>query len=237
MKRKYLLFLLPVLFLFSCENRVQKIEWDSNEYVPAQNTLADDQMNIAYPVANGKSLADSVNHHVVRTLTTLIGYPGGDVSASVDSLLAERFDNEYTSHIPYSVNTDWQTDQFGKVLSVRLSTYIFSGGAHGLSMETYLNFDMRNGRLLGLSDMISDTATLVGLNREAFLESHSDLSGMLFIPVDELPLPENFFIDESGFNAYYNSYEIGPYSIGGNGYVIPLEIVARTLNPEYFPQE
>lgn len=47
-----------------------------------------------------------------------------------------------------------------KVISIYYQVYSFTGGAHGNSTITYLNFNAQTGDLLKLTDMVSDTTAL-----------------------------------------------------------------------------
>ena len=46
---------------------------------------------------------------------------------------------------------------------------------------------------------------------------------VLFVPVDELPLPQNISVDSTGVYMQYNPDEVAPPNVGAIEYYIPYE--------------
>ena len=203
---------------------------------PAQ-MVSGDSIRIVYPVAVGGTVADSINRTVEQTLSLIVGLepePRGDLSQRIDSLLRERNYDTMIRHISYEMLVNGEVEEFGKVASVRLGSYVYLGGAHGLQMATFLNFDLNSGRKLDRLELFADTAALWTLNKEAFLRARgADLTdAVLFVAPDELPLPQNIAIDSAGVRMHYNPYEIAPYVFGSTDYLLPMDEVRSLLDPK-----
>ena len=203
---------------------------------PAQ-MVSGDSIRIVYPVAVGGTVADSINRTVEQTLNLIVGLepePRGDLSQRIDSLLRERNYDTMIRHISYEMLVNGEVEEFGKVASVRLGSYVYLGGAHGLQMATFLNFDLNSGRKLDRLELFADTAALWTLNKEAFLRARgADLTdAVLFVAPDELPLPQNIAIDSAGVRMHYNPYEIAPYVFGPTDYLLPMDEVRSLLDPK-----
>jgi len=115
------------------------------------------------------------------------------------------------------------------VLTARATIYAYTGGAHPNSNQLLLTFDRNTGRELHLTDMVLDTAALVGIVEKAF-RKQQQLS-----PTDKLEeqgyflhngqffLPGNIALGRQGMIFYYNPYEIAAYAVGPIEVVVPYE--------------
>ncbi len=113
------------------------------------------------------------------------------------------------------------------VLSLGLINYAFTGGAHGLQVNKYFVFDLITGSILSLDDIFipdyeKDLDSL--LNRKWRIkydiadEKSLEASGFF---MDTIPVSNNYYLNKSGVNFHYNSYEIAPYSWGHVDLLIP----------------
>ncbi len=221
--------------LMSCSQPT--ISWRMEQMAAPAQMVSGDSIRIVYPVAVGGTVADSINRTVEQTLNLIVGLepePRGDLSQRIDSLLRERNYDTMIRHISYEMLVNGEVEEFGKVASVRLGSYVYLGGAHGLQMATFLNFDLNSGRKLDRLELFADTAALWTLNKEAFLRARgADLTdAVLFVAPDELPLPQNIAIDSAGVRMHYNPYEIAPYVFGPTDYLLPMDEVRSLLDPK-----
>ena len=130
-------------------------------------------IKMTYPVAKGGgAAADSVNELVARMLTA--GFDEQDaemkgytVARAVDSLVAQKGRSEVVAHIPYELMSDWSVYQRGALSSLYLENYAFTGGAHGMTIGSFLNFEGTCPTPLTLVQMFTDTTRLAELNRAA----------------------------------------------------------------------
>ncbi|WP_076791279.1 DUF3298 and DUF4163 domain-containing protein [Chlorobium sp. KB01] len=187
---------------------------------------------VRYPHFSGGVKADLINravHSYVAdsTALSLEGAKGKDISVEV---LAEAFLRSYEAFRKERADEiPWQFDLAGAVLlnrsgivTIDISFYSFTGGAHGMSHTAYLVFDTRSGRRLELNDIF-----LPGYERtlnelvESRFRQMKGLSKTDPLDGEEGGLVENvirfnnnFAITDKGLIFLYNVYEIAPYVNG-----------------------
>ncbi|MDZ7744094.1 MAG: DUF3298 domain-containing protein [Bacteroidota bacterium] len=124
------------------------------------------------------------------------------------------------------------------VLSLGLVNYAFTGGAHGLQVRKYFVFDLTSGQKLSLNDVFTsgyekDLDSL--LNRKLRIKydipDETSLAASGFF-MDTIPVSNNFYLNKSGVNFHYNSYEIAPYSWGHVELLIPYRELVGMLKED-----
>ena len=106
------------------------------------------------------------------------------------------------------------------LLSLCKRSYAYTGGAHGMEVKKFMNFNMKLGRELTLQDVFQENQmeTLRSLIKNKLMESfaeesHNSLTDAGFFQ-DSVPLTENFYLTTFGVGFHYNPYEIAPYAFG-----------------------
>jgi hypothetical protein len=131
----------------------------------------------------------------------------------------------------------------GEVVVVQLDSYIFTGGAHGISTTQYLNWLPKTDRLLTLEAMLMPGKAPAF--EEALKKQHAlwlkknplakeDPAGYNkmwpFEPSDNIALLEN------GLAVTYDPYRLAPYSFGKPTIYIPYRELKGILRPELLPK-
>ncbi len=123
------------------------------------------------------------------------------------------------------------------LLSVGLSNWSYTGGAHGYFYSRYYNYDVEAGEQLALMDIVTDTTKLrdlviaelkdyVGIDEEEDLEE-----GGLFVTDESYGLTENFYLDMGGMTFSHPPYDIGPYAAGEIEVSVDYEELRKILKP------
>lgn len=101
-----------------------------------------------------------------------------------------------------------------------ISTYVFSGGAHGMSTNSYLTYDFKTGQILNTANTFvagSDGKLLDAIKTTLMQDNHVDSLDQLnecgFFP-DQIFVTDNFYLDGYYIVFHYNPYDIAPYSTG-----------------------
>lgn len=218
----------------------QTVSWQTEQITSSSQMVTGDSIHVVYPVAQGGVVADSINQAIMSALCYIGGFvedaEAGQLTEQIDAILEERNHDTVIRHIYYEWLVDGSVKEFGRVASVRLESYVFLGGAHGLQNATFLNFDLKSGRKLDRTELFTDTVALWKLNKEAFLQARgADLAdAVLFVAPDELPLPQNIAVDSAGVRMHYNPYEIAPYVFGSTDYLLPMDEVRPLLDAKLF---
>lgn len=120
---------------------------------------------------------------------------------------------------------------------LNIKDYWYRGGAHGLEGSTILCFDMKENKLLKLTDIITaDSATLQRMVEENFrqqqkLKTTDSLSSILF--ENRLPANENFYFTSSLLGFIYQPYEVAAYVYGFIEPAIPFSQLKPYLNSKF----
>ncbi len=112
------------------------------------------------------------------------------------------------------------------ILIIEIETYVYAGGAHGLSNMQYIHFDMASGETFGLEEIFGPGSNqkIAELLLEKSEEMKQAKESMLFDDA-KAEINENFYFDDKNFYFVYNPYEIGPYAAGYITVELPIESV------------
>jgi len=190
---------------------------------------------------------DSIMHHV-RYGLAVFATNEKEVFEDLGSI-ADRFIEDY-QRFAEEQNEEYRVGWFieikGEVLyqsddlvSISLSNFSYTGGAHPNSYRTLLNFDLKNRRTLQVEDLITDREGFKQLAESYFREYHqidlsTDLNEAGFFWDQSFFLPANFAFKEEGLYLYYNNYEAAAYAVGATEILIPwnkLNGLIRKMGP------
>lgn len=124
--------------------------------------------------------------------------------------------------------------QEGHLLSVRLLSYEYSGGAHGSFSSEVRSFDLRTGRALPFDAIFRPEArpqllSLLdrGVRRTLGLRATEPLREQLL--VDKIPVTPNVCLTPGGVLFVYPPYDIAAYALGEVTVFLPLAAVRPLL--------
>jgi len=103
------------------------------------------------------------------------------------------------------------------VLSVFLSNYVFTGGAHGSEQREYLNFNRHTGRRIDILQTIANKDRFyeiaeAKLRRQLNMTPADKWADFTFIK--NFQLPKNIGLTPEGYKLIYNQYELLSYADG-----------------------
>lgn len=155
--------------------------------------------------------------------------------------------NEFKNEVPdapqkweYNMDSRILLNKNG-VLSLSLSEFTYTGGAHPNHSKTYLSFFTDSGLLIPLDEIF----------KKNYLNSLTDLAEKEFrkqrnLKPDEslkdagywfennvFHLNENYALTEKGLTFYFAPYEIGPYSLGETELTIPYIELKELINVKF----
>ena len=223
-------FIICCFFLFQTCLEETTVTFSEANITTKNNTLV--EVNI--PKASGdKSLTDRINSEIAATIMSELhlGDPDHVTSKSIKESI-ETFNKEYQSFISDFPETEqiWEAQIDGEVIfqsediiTISLTSYVSTGGAHGVLHIALLNFNPQTGKRISNTDLVND---LEGFKTVAkpFFDDAIDDKNILFEP-DNFTLPANMGYSEEGLFMLYNVYEIAPYSSGVIDFTIPFENV------------
>lgn len=197
-------------------------------------------IHVVYPESG---LSKSAAENISKALTT--GFFGEQYAALSPEDAMERYTSDAVTeyretnlpllqsaleqNLPHAV-LSWENYTYGEVagshndiVSYLVTKYAYTGGAHGMTVLTSLNFNKKTGTLLTEGDFFTDgyeekLSGLLTSHLEESLGENVDTS-MLF--VKEISPNGNFMVSADGVTYIYNRYEIGPYVLGDVKVTVP----------------
>ncbi|MFK5982159.1 MAG: DUF4163 domain-containing protein [Flavobacteriaceae bacterium] len=122
------------------------------------------------------------------------------------------------------------------IISIKTSFYNYTGGAHGNTTLSFLNFDPQTGGLLTKNSLLKNKKEFTEFAEKKFRaekiisEGESINSTGFWFENDTFSLPESIGFSETHLILIYNQYEIASYADGPIEIQIPLEEALPYLN-------
>nr|WP_321246506.1 DUF3298 and DUF4163 domain-containing protein [uncultured Psychroserpens sp.] len=237
MKKAYL-SILVLLLLISCKKEVNV---DFSEELIETSEGADIALN--FPKAEGtKEITSRINQTLENYIIKQINMSDNDdTNGDLYDAIA-KFNYEYKSFkndFPDSAQ-QWEalidgevTYRSPEIISIAITSYLDTGGAHGNSSVRFFNFNPQTGEELRVNDLVSNMQGLSEVIKAKLIteiKAEADTNGMedVFFGKD-FQLPETLGYSDEGLIILYNPYEIATYSQGIIEFTIPLEDVSSFL--------
>ena len=186
--------------------------------------------------------ADAVKKHFYRTEEDLSRQADDLVEMAMDQYMATKDSNSWFS--PYGSRTSYEVTRLdANVLSVKINSYDYEGGAHGYGAEWGTTIDLKNGAELALSQLAEDAPGFMNKVLEIVLENLSgrqeedDLFDDYESYVKQHIEETGWYLDVAGIVLVYTPYEIGPYASGNIAVRVSYEEVAEYMKEEYLPTQ
>jgi len=226
------------VIVLSCKEDKQ-ITFTETNITTENNSIVE----INVPKAKGsETLANNINSEIENTIKDLIQFSELSAEALSVEEAINNFNKEFegfkTDFPDLQISWEAQIDgevvyQSEEIISLAITSYIFTGGAHGMSNVSFLNFNAENGQVLSNEQLINDVDGFKQLAQSYFNQTIVEKEHSIF-DTDEFVLPYNMAYTEDGLVLLYNTYEIAPYSTGIIEFKIPFEEAAPFLVFNHF---
>lgn len=184
------------------------------------------RIDLWIPVIEGmadRALQESINRQLEERIMSFAAELAAEAKGAADEAKeADLPHRQYQAYTRFDVYGNQET-----ILSVAVTFYQYTGGAHGLSFIETVNVDLGAGRLLTLTDVLPDAR-----HREILLEAiREEIAAAkdYYFPeslnLTVLPDEGNFYIEGDMLVVYYDLYEIAPYATGMPTFKIPLSLL------------
>ncbi len=125
---------------------------------------------------------------------------------------------------PWEAGVDGEvTYQSNRVVSIAMNTYLNTGGVHGTSKISFLNFDATNGKQLHYDEFIKDKDELKKFLKFYFEKEVESIS------FDDFKLPETIGLSDEGVIVLYNVNEIPSYTDKLTEFIVPFDEIEQFL--------
>jgi len=237
--KKILFFSIAMIALISCSEESSLVFFEDN-FTLEENAII--EVNI--PQAEGNSEeANNINSHLEAYVLNALVIDKSTISASSIKEAAENFNAEFMSFSnkldentqPWEAFIDGEiTLESSEIISIALNTYLNTGGVHGNSVISFLNFDPATGEVFDyedISDQLDDLRSLIDTHfKKAFEEETNSTDSLSNYKVN---LPESLGFSEDGLVIVYNQHELEDFSLKMLEFTIPFSEVTNFLNLDF----
>ena len=117
-----------------------------------------------------------------------------------------------------------------QIISLIQRVYQYTGGAHGMTIQTGHTIDRASGRRLNLGDLFVAGASYVErMNR--FVREEGRVRQLPMWDFKGIGARSAFYLSDAGVVLFFQQYEIAPYSAGIIQMQVPYELLADILQP------
>lgn len=158
-----------------------------------------------------------------------------------DTSLSEQTDKFYKDYEsfkkePYSNGRHYQLQgetrilrQTHRLIALEVTGYSYTGGAHGMGLTSYINYDPIAKKIVRLNDVLQDhyepaltkTAEKIFRKNEGLPPNTPLPPDTYFFKDNQFHLNENYTFTKDGIQFLYNPYEIKPYAAGQTRLLVP----------------
>ncbi|TKD65298.1 DUF3298 and DUF4163 domain-containing protein [Flavobacterium sp. ASW18X] len=233
------ILLISIAFvLFSCEDK-NEVSFE-NKVITGKGCTNCPQINIELLQAVGQdSLAIKINTILNDEVIALLNFNDEPSVASVEEAVT-AFENSYTQLksqfgaeiVPWEAEINAQIAlQTDSLVTLKLDAYSFTGGAHGYSSVSFLNFNKALAAPMMNDELFLDVEQFTTFAEAAFRAQEKiptakniNATGFMF-EEDTFHLPLTIGYGADGLVLWYNQYEIASYADGPVTLVLPYKEV------------
>lgn len=226
--KKIISFLILLSIFISCKNEVKPLEF--------KTTVFDDkfeaEIEVGFDLAKENSeIAKTLNQQITTEILKAIP-TSKNQSTITDALNAFNEDYKRFKTIDSINQQPWalsiETEILYKseyIITIGLSVYVDTGGAHGNDSIQFLNFNPENGNLFSNKELINNIKGFEAVAKSYFLDHMKNEGSNIeeFFFGKSFQLPENIGFNDDSVVLLYNVYEIASYSQGYTEFAIPKE--------------
>lgn len=260
------LFYLLLLYLVACRNEPpaetlpkpvpivsQSIVKTSGDCDDPESSTNCAEVKFSYPVVSEKEhrLKKPVEQWAYSFLASLLDPTAPAEEIPDDGALQHLIEGFFSMHkellAEFPEAPAWYTVEAndtillndGKVLSLAMNGYSYTGGAHPNYVLAAVSFDALSGRRIEMSDLVTDQEALAKIAEEYYRKEKAEAfeEGFDFAPDWPFVLPTAYALTADGIYMAYMPYEVAPYAIGSAEFVIPFSEIKHLLKPQWQPPQ
>ncbi|MEA4849092.1 MAG: DUF4163 domain-containing protein [Clostridiaceae bacterium] len=188
------------------------------------------KLTIQYPEIEGLN-----NTEVQNKLNSLFAKLASDAKAEGIKAEKDLIQVQIENHIKAEVYFNYQVKYNQKdMLSIVFSNYQYSGGAHGITVQSSYTFDLKTGKEYEIKDLFPEGSEYMSTINSAIKKQMEERNMTdTLVPFESIKADQDFYLSNSAVVVYFQQYEYYPYALGipefavdyplMEGYSIPLQ--------------
>lgn len=188
------------------------------------------KLSLQYPELSGLKNAE-VESRLNSMFAALAKEAGERGLQTAEEMAEEQLARGIKAEVYYDYRVEY--NQKG-IISIVLSDYIYSGGAHGLTVQSSYTFDLETGTEYELKDLFkagTDYVSIISGEVKKQMEER-ELTG--YVTAFEAIRPDqDFFLSNSGLVVYFQAYEYTPYAAGIPEFELDFPSTGKYLGPGF----
>ncbi len=183
-------------------------------------------VNIPIIITDNKDIEKSINNMIKNDIMSAYNKVEQDAKAYLKNA-PEGYENPYIYNVDFKVkkNSD-------NMLSILVSYYQYSGGAHGFYENESYNIFMENGKNLKLKDLFKENIDYKKVINDIILKQIKENKEDMY-SFKEISDNQKFFIEDNKLVIYYDLYEIAPFVAGIPEFKIDINEISHIVNSKY----
>ncbi|ACL76290.1 stalk domain-containing protein [Ruminiclostridium cellulolyticum] len=245
MKKTLLFVMIAVmaLTLFPAVTGISSAAADSESPVTVETAKiekTDDScsIKIIYPVLSGFSSADKINDTLHNKNLDLIGFIRREQAYLDDYRKELPAEEKYFPQVAIDSSFDYNTS--GNILSLVTNTYEYLGGAHGMTTLQAYTVNTKTGELYSFNSLFNQKSNYKKVILDKIKASIDKEKEWYFDEaktfVDEAKGNYKFYIDGNRLVIYFGVYELRPYAGGISRFSIPAKELKGLLKDDIYNQ-
>lgn len=231
-----LALLLSVPFISTVQAKV-KVETSSISAVKkyVETGTADYDVTLRIPVVNGM-----VDEQLQAKVNAVFESKARKFAEDIinESVAFVRDAEEYGFPIrTFAAYTDYEvtlnTEEF---LSLYITYYSFTGGAHGMTFVEVYNIDLQTGKSIELKDMFLGNVDYKSPINEEIRRLMSEKPERYFrdcLLTAAISEEQSYYLTNEGIVVHFGLYELAPYSSGVSEFLITYDKIRTLIHKEY----
>ncbi len=142
---------------------------------------------------------------------------------------------------PYEALSDYKI-AYNKdnILSICITNYEYTGGAHGMSHQKNYNINLKSGKEILLKDLFKEKSNYKAhINKEIKkqMKAQTDAEEVVYFEDDlgfkSISDNQSYYFEEGHIVIHFGLYEIASYAVGMPEFRIALKDLKESLKPEF----
>ena len=177
------------------------------------------KLEVYYPIVDGVRdyIADqSINHEIHKLTYSMIESQGYYENPDISTMMG---------------TFDLKTNERG-ILSFSLFNYIFAGGAHGMTLQKSLTFEVESGKSYTLGELFKENSDYKKVLSEIIAKQIKERNLPLIAEFKGIGQEQDYYVSDKCLVIYFQLYELTPYAWGFTYFPISLYQIQDLLSDD-----